>query len=83
MHSKLVAGDMFQPETIPQGADAYSMRHIIKGWDDEAAIRILTNCRLAMRPGGKILVAEQVVRPGEGVMTSTKLIDLQLMVVLK
>ena len=79
---QLVAGDMFQPETIPQGADAYIMRQIIKDWDDEAAISILTNCRRAMRPGGKILVAEQVVRPGEGIMTSTKLIDLQLMVVL-
>ena len=79
---QLIAGDMFQPETIPQGADAYIMRQIIKDWDDEAAIRILTNCRLAMRPRGKILVAEQVVRPGENVMTSTKLIDLQLMVVL-
>jgi SAM-dependent methyltransferase len=78
---RLVAGDMFQPETIPQ-ADAYILRQIIKDWDDEAAVRILSNCRRAMRPGGKILVAEQVVLPGENVMVPTKLIDLQLMVVL-
>jgi SAM-dependent methyltransferase/DNA-binding HxlR family transcriptional regulator len=76
-----VAGDMFQADTMPQG-DAYILRQIVKDWDDEAAVRILTNCRRAMRPGGKILVAEQIVRPGAGVMVPTKLIDLQLMVVL-
>ena len=78
---QFVAGDMFQPDAIPQ-ADAYILRQIIKDWDDEAAIRILANCRRAMKPGGKILVAEQVIRPGAGVMVPTKLIDLQLMGVL-
>lgn len=30
-------------------------------WDDEAAIRILTNCRTAMAPAGKVLLVEIVI----------------------
>ncbi len=78
---RLVAGDMFQAQEIPQGADAYIMRQIIKDWKDEAAVQILSNCRQAMRPRGKILVVEQVILPGQYTLT-TKLVDLQLMVVL-
>ncbi len=78
---QLIAGDVFQANEVPRGADAYILKQIIQDWDDEAAIQILTNCRQAMRPGGKILVAEPVIRPGRS-MTPTKLIDLQLMVVL-
>jgi 2-polyprenyl-3-methyl-5-hydroxy-6-metoxy-1,4-benzoquinol methylase len=78
---QLVAGDVFQAREIPQRADAYIMRQIIKDWHDEAVVQILSNCRQAMRPGGKILVAEQVILPGQR-MQPAKLIDLQLMVVL-
>jgi len=56
------------------------MKQIIKDWDDTAAVLILDNCRKAMRPGGKVLVAEQVLLPGQ-TMVPAKLIDLQLMVV--
>ena len=45
------------------------------------AIRILSNCRQAMRPGGRVLVAEQVLQTGK-TMSTAKLIDLQLMAVL-
>lgn len=75
---ELVAGDVFT--RVPQ-ADAYIMKQIIKDWSDEQCIRILSNCRQAMRPGGRVLVAEQVLQPGR-TMTTTKLIDLQLMTVL-
>ena len=57
------------------------MKQIIQDWDDEQCIRILSNCRKAMNPGGRVLVAEQVLLPGKQMSTS-KLIDLQLMVVL-
>ena len=74
-----IAGNFF--EHIPAGADAYFMQHIIHDWDDEHCIRILANCRKAMKPGGKVLVAEQVLLPGKH-MSISKLLDLQLMVVL-
>jgi O-methyltransferase domain len=76
---KLVAGSVL--EGVPTGADAYIMKQIIKDWDDEHSICILANCRKAMKPGGKVLVAEQVLLPGKHMSTS-KLLDLQLMVVL-
>ncbi len=77
---QFIAGDMFNAEDIP-GADAYIMKQIIKDWSDEESVRILSNCSKAMKSGGKILVAEQVLLPGRQ-MSTAKLIDLQLMVVL-
>ncbi len=68
-------------ESVPTGADAYIMKQIIKDWDDEQCIQILSNCRRAMKSGGKVLVVEPVLLPGKQMVTN-KLIDLQLMVVL-
>lgn len=76
---QVVAGNIF--EAIPEGADGYILKQIIKDWDDEQCISILHNCRRAMKPGGRVLVAEQVLLPGKHMSTS-KLIDLQLLVVL-
>ena len=75
----LIAGDVL--EAVPTGADVYIMKQVIKDWDDTHCIRILSNCRQAMKRGGRVLVAEQVLLPGRAMSTS-KLIDLQLMVVL-
>jgi hypothetical protein len=75
----LIAGDVF--EAVPVGADAYIMKQILQDWDDSQCVQILSNCRRAMKSGGRVLVAEQVLLPGKQMSTS-KLIDLQLMVVL-
>ncbi|MEA2781758.1 MAG: hypothetical protein QOK29_3302 [Rhodospirillaceae bacterium] len=58
----LVAGDFF--ECVPEAGDAYIMKKVIHDWDDERAVKILENCRRAMIPGGKVLVAETIVPPG-------------------
>jgi len=58
---ELVGGDIF--EAVPTGADAYIMKHIIHDWDDQRATKILTNCRRAMKPGGKLLVVDRVIGP--------------------
>jgi hypothetical protein len=42
----------------------YLLRHIVHDWDDDRAIRILTNCRRAMSGPGKLLLVESVIRPG-------------------
>jgi hypothetical protein len=55
-------GDFFS--AVTQGADCYLMRHIIHDWDDEKSIAILRNCREAMQRGGKVLVVETVIPPG-------------------
>lgn len=75
----VVEGDFFQ--AVPAGGDAYFLRQIIKDWNDEQSTRILQNCMHAMNQGGKILVAEQVLRPGQADLIG-KLTDLQLMTTL-
>ncbi len=59
---ELASGDFF--ESVPAGADAYLMKHIIHDWDDERAISILRNCHRAMPPDGKLLLVEMVVPEG-------------------
>jgi hypothetical protein len=74
----LVAGDFF--ESIPSGADAYFLRHIIHDWDDEKALRILENVRRAMGEEGRVLVVESVIPPGNDPCFG-KLLDLTMLVI--
>lgn len=57
---QIVGGDFFT--SIPS-ADVYVLRHIIHDWDDDDAASILSNCRKAMNPEGRILVVETVIPP--------------------
>jgi len=57
-----VAGDFFT--SVPTGADAYLMGHILHDWDDTRALQILKVCRNAMRPGTKLLVLDAVIHGG-------------------
>jgi hypothetical protein len=47
--------------SAPEAGDAYILAQILHDWDDERCHSILVNCRQAMRPGGKLLVVEQVL----------------------
>jgi SAM-dependent methyltransferase len=58
---RAVAGDFF--ERVPEGADAYLLKHVIHDWEDEKAVAILEKCRRAIKPDGKLLVAEGVYPP--------------------
>lgn len=59
-----VAGGSFF-ETVPAGADAYMLKRILYGWDDDNAVRLLTAVRAAMRPDSRLLVLEPVVEAGD------------------
>jgi SAM-dependent methyltransferase len=59
---QVVGGDFFK--SVPS-ADAYVLRHVIHDWEDAQAESILRNCRAAMRPGGRVLVVETVLPPGD------------------
>jgi ubiquinone/menaquinone biosynthesis C-methylase UbiE len=76
---EVIAGDFF--ESVPQGADAYFLKYVLHNWDDSEAIAILRNCRRVMDEKGKLLVAEQVIPPGNEPF-SGKLIDLHMLVTL-
>ncbi len=74
---QIVSGDFF--ESVPEGGDAYLMKHIIHDWDDERAIQILKNCHRAMRSGGKVLIVDAVIPPGNAAHFG-KLLDLEMLV---
>ncbi|WP_421657754.1 methyltransferase [Leptothermofonsia sp. ETS-13] len=74
---QLVTGSFF--ESVPAGADAYMLKHIIHDWDDERSITILKNCHKAMADNGRVLVMEQVIPPGNTPFMG-KLLDVNMLV---
>jgi hypothetical protein len=74
---RVEAGDFFV--SVPQGADAYVLKHVLHNWDDDAARQILERCAEAMGPGGRVLVVENVVLPGNR-PDATRLLDLEMLV---
>ena len=74
---QLAAGNFF--ESVPEGGDAYILKYIIHDWDDERAIAILKQCHKVMPDNGKLLVAEQVIPPGNEPFMG-KLLDLNMLV---
>ncbi len=54
-----VAGGSFFA-SVPAGADAYLLKHVIHDWNDERAAAILRSVRSALPPGGKLLIVEGV-----------------------
>ena len=73
----LASGDMFS--SVPAGADAYIMKHIIHDWPDELCIKILKACRKGVNPGGKLLVVDNVIQPGND-FAPGKFLDLQMLI---
>jgi len=74
---QIVSGDFFT--SVPEGGDAYVMKHIIHDWDDERATQVLRNCHRAMQPGGKLLIVDAVIPRGNGAHFG-KLLDLEMLV---
>ena len=70
-------GDFFV--SVPKGADAYLLKHILHDWGDEACRTILSQIRGAMVPGGRVLIVEQVIPPGNTPFPG-KLLDLNMLV---
>jgi hypothetical protein len=50
------AGSFF--EAVPEGLDAYLLKHVIHDWDDADAVAILKVCRRAMPAHAKLLIVE-------------------------
>jgi hypothetical protein len=74
---EIVGGSFF--EAIPEGGDAYLMRHVIHDWEDEEAIAILKVCCRAMHDSAKLLLIERSVAPPNE-MPATKFSDLNMLV---
>lgn len=54
----VVGGSFF--DSVPGGADAYLLKHVIHDWNDEQAVQILSNCRTAVPAKGVLLIIEGV-----------------------
>jgi hypothetical protein len=71
------SGDMFS--SVPTGADAYIMKHIIHDWPDDLCVKILKACRQNVNQGGKLLVVDSVILPGND-FSPSKFLDLQMLI---
>lgn len=66
--------------SVPAGADAYLLRHIIHDWDDDNCLLILQNIRRALPDDGRLLVVETVVPPAND-WSFVKLLDLAMLAI--
>jgi hypothetical protein len=71
------AGSFF--DRVPSGGDAYLLSHVIHDWSEEQCIAILTNCRRAMNPGGRVLIIETVL-PDDDTPHPGKIFDIVMLV---
>lgn len=74
---ELVAGSFFEP--ISSGADVYLLKHVLHNWGDEDALKILKQCREAMRPDSTLLIVEGLLVAGHG-RSFARLMDLEMLV---
>jgi SAM-dependent methyltransferase len=57
--TEFIGGSFF--ESVPAVADAIVMKSIIHDWDDERCVKILNNCRRALKPNARLIVIDRVV----------------------
>ena len=76
---EVVGGDFF--ESVPEGANGYILSFVVHDWNDKDAMKILRNCRRAIRPDGKLLLIERVLKPANQA-DDGKLSDLNMLVLL-
>jgi hypothetical protein len=57
--SKLIAADL--SIEVPRGADTYILKHVLHGNTDEAAAKVLRNCRNVMDAHARLLIIEFVL----------------------
>ncbi len=74
---EVCAGSFF--ESVPAGADAYILKHVIHDWQDVDALTILRNCRAAMGPRARLILIERIVAYGPG-ERDVALADLNMLV---
>jgi len=56
-------GDFFK--SVPIGADAYILSHVIHDWNDDQCLMILNHIREAMNVAGRLLLVEMVLPLGD------------------
>ena len=72
-----VGGDFF--EEVPQDADAYLMKGIVHGFNDENAVKILKKIHSAMCEGGKLLIVDAVLQETNEPNPQKAMMDLMML----
>lgn len=75
---RLAGGSFLEAGSIPSGADAYVLRHVVHDWDDDHTVTILRHTRQAAGTGARVLVVEMVIPPGNAPYFG-KWLDLMMM----
>jgi hypothetical protein len=75
---QVIGGSFF--ESVPAGADAYFLRHILHDWYDAECLKILRAIHLASPTHARLLVVESVIPPGNE-PSFGKLLDLAMLVI--
>jgi hypothetical protein len=71
------AGSFF--ESVPAGADAYTLSYIIHDWSEPEALKILRNVRAAIPAHGRLLLVENIIPMGN-VEHFAKFLDLEMII---
>jgi hypothetical protein len=58
---RLAGGSFF--ESVPSGAEVYTLCNLLTDWDDGRATEILGACRRAMADDGRVLVIDRILPP--------------------
>src|SRR4051812_5556165 len=67
---EVMGGDFF--DTAPPGADAYILKRILYGWEDDEAVLLLRSIAAAMRPDSRLLIIEPIDEPGAATDISSR-----------
>jgi hypothetical protein len=74
---RIETGSFF--ETVPAGADAYMLSHVIHDWSEEQCLTILGHVRRAVPKDGRLLIVEMVLPPGDEFHPG-KILDITMLV---
>ncbi len=66
-------------ESVPTGADAYILSHILHDWNEDQCLTILEQVRKAVNPAGRLLIVEMVILPGDAPHPG-KMLDMAMLV---
>jgi hypothetical protein len=68
-------------DSVPEGGDVYLLKSVLHDWSDDECVQILSACRKAMIPEGRVVVVEMLIS-NEGSPSPAPLIDLNMLVML-
>jgi hypothetical protein len=74
---RIESGSFF--ETVPAGADAYMLSHVIHDWSEEQCLTILGHVRKVIPKDGRLLIVEMVLPPGDEFHPG-KILDITMLV---